>query len=543
MGENKKSKTLEDLKSFEVFYLSHTNKETVCAFGFANEKALLRFCRKNGIAKKLNKKTPHSLDYYLSGIDRTTFEKDYYESKDISALAKKYSLTMPMLYKILAAFQLRKHQSDFSYYSNRISKDSLYKIYIEENRSRAETAKELNISNNTLAKLLNYYNIKKESLSVGEMTALISKDELEEYYFSHTLEDTEKYFCEKYALPHRHSIMYLISHYGLDKLNKSKKQIQDLLAETEEKPTLKQIAECLNLKYCNVTHLIKQLGLQDRVELNPQTSSYEEEIADFLQTLDVSFEKKNRTVLNGQEIDLYLPEQKIGIEFNGDFWHSSFCKNKNYHLDKSKLAKDKGIRLIHIWEHEWLDPQMRSKLETLLRIATGNVRTKIYARQCKIRQIDNKTAKVLNEANHLQGHRNAQITYGLFYENELVQLMSFSKTKYNRNLKNEDSWEIIRGCPGSNNIVVGGVSKLLKHFIEECKPKEIFSYCDFNKFNGSSYEKAGMTFIGYTGPDLKYLLQDGSVINRNPKKYHELKDKQIYKLYGAGSLKYKLTIE
>lgn len=62
----------------------------------------------------------------------------------------------------------------------------------------------------------------------------------------------------------------------------------------------------------------------------------------------------------------------------------------------------------------------------MLKIALGKVDTKIYARNCEIRKITNEEAKSFNNANHLQGHRNAQITYGLFYQGNLVQLMSFS---------------------------------------------------------------------------------------------------------------------
>ena len=97
--------------------------------------------------------------------------------------------------------------------------------------------------------------------------------------------------------------------------------------------------------------------------------------------------------------------------------------------------------------------------------------------------------------------------------------MSFSKTRYNKNLKNDSDWEIIRGCPGSNNIVIGGVSKLFTHFIRDYKPDKIFSYCDFNKFNGKSYEAIGMKFIGYTGPDMKWLLKSGEVVTRKPSKH------------------------
>lgn len=176
----------------------------------------------------------------------------------------------------------------------------------------------------------------------------------------------------------------------------------------------------------------------------------------------------------------------------------------------------------------------------MLDVALGRVKSKIYARQCEIKEISNKEAKVLNDKIHLQGHRNAQVTYGLYYKNELVQIMSFSKTKYNRNLKTANSWEIIRGCPGSNNLVVGGVSKLISHFIADYAPDEIFSYCDFNKFNGKSYEAVGMKFIGYTGPDMKWVLSNGMVVNRQPSKHSELKKQAVAQIFGAGSKKYLL---
>lgn len=114
--------------------------------------------------------------------------------------------------------------------------------------------------------------------------------------------------------------------------------------------------------------------------------------------------------------------------------------------------------------------------------------------------------------------------------------MSFSKTRYNRNLKNDNEWEIIRGCPGSNNIVIGGVSKLFKHFVNDYQPDKVFSYCDFNKFDGKSYLKLGMQFKGYTGPNKWYILPDRTVIPRNPKKYKQLKNYPI--IYGSGSKKF-----
>ena len=239
---------------------------------------------------------------------------------------------------------------------------------------------------------------------------------------------------------------------------------------------------------------------------------------------------KDKSILKPYEIDCYCPEYKIGIEFNGIYWHSNLQKEKDYHVKKSKLAEQKGVRLIHIYENEWEDARIRPILESMLKIAFGKVENRIYARNCEIREITNREAKPFNEANHLQGHRNAQITYGLFYKDKLVQLMSFSKHE----------WEIIRGCPGSNNVVVGGVSKLFKHFVRENNPSQVFSYADFNKFDGEGYLALGMKFIGYSGPDLRWVI-DGKVIPRCPSRHKEYKESADAIIWGAGSKKFLWT--
>lgn len=83
---------------------------------------------------------------------------------------------------------------------------------------------------------------------------------------------------------------------------------------------------------------------------------------------------------------------------------------------------------------------------------------------------------------------------------------------------------------------------MLKHFIQDYRPKQIFSYCDFNKFDGRSYEALGMQFIGYTGPDMKWIMPDGTVRNRSPKHHKMLKEASIGQIYGAGSKKYRLIV-
>lgn len=270
---------------------------------------------------------------------------------------------------------------------------------------------------------------------------------------------------------------------------------------------------------------------------NSQASHSEKDLVAFVKSIYEGPVFENvRNIINPLELDIYVPEKNLAIEYNGDYWHSSECKEKKYHEMKSKMCEAKGIRLIHVYECEWI--HSREKIESLLRIALGCDYSKIGARQCEVRKIDNKMAQAFNEKNHLQGHRNAQVTYGLFYKGELQQLMSFSKTKYNRNLKNENDWEIIRGCPGSNNVIVGGVSKLFKSFVKEYNPDTVFSYCDFNKFDGRGYEAIGMKFTGYTGPDKFYVDKSECKIGRNPKKRKELEESCLYIIFGAGSKKY-----
>jgi len=289
---------------------------------------------------------------------------------------------------------------------------------------------------------------------------------------------------------------------------------------------------------------IESYAEESRKHGHDGTSFVEKEILAYIKSIysGTILENNRKTIMNpdsshGWEIDILLPDKKLGVEVNGVYWHSSLVNTpKNYHELKSKLADEQEIRLIHIYDSEWY--AKKEKIQQLLNIAINSANiTKVYARNCYIKEITNKEAQPFNDQTHLQGHRNAKVTLGLFTKNtnELVQLMSFSKTSNARS--NGAEWEIIRGCPGSNNIVVGGVSKLFNYFVKTYDPRSIFSYCDFNKFNGSSYVSLGMEFIGYTGPD-KYWVVNGTLLPRNPNRYKELKNKAEGVLWGAGSKKY-----
>lgn len=333
---------------------------------------------------------------------------------------------------------------------------------------------------------------------------------------------------------------YGVKNYGEIVLPESVRNLindKDSLIEYVKESGLRTIYDISNKIGCSYSTLVCRFREYDLwYLLDSSRSHYETEISNLLDEMGVKH-YKTRSILDSKlEIDLYCPDYNIGIEFNGDYFHCSLNKPKNYHFYKSLDAQRNNKRLIHIYEYEWNDDVKRPIIISLLRIAFGKIDNRIYARNCEVRQISNKEARDFNNQNHLQGHRNAEITYGLFYEDRLVQLMSFSKHK-------KYQWEIIRGCPGSNNIVVGGVSKLFTHFVRENNPEQVFSYCDFNKFDGKGYEALGMEFIGYTGPDMKWLMKDGAVVGRNPIKHKEYSENAKAKIWGSGSKRYLWTKE
>lgn len=182
-------------------------------------------------------------------------------------------------------------------------------------------------------------------------------------------------------------------------------------------------------------------------------------------------------------MDIFIPSLNIDIEINGVYWHS--LKDKYYHLEKTELALSKDIRLVHITD-VLIDTKsdiVKSFIENLI----SKNKKVIYARKCFIKNIDEVTYKNFCNKYHIQGYASAKIKIGLFYSNELVQIMSFSKPRFNKHYQ----YELIREVSNSGYRIVGGKNKLLKYFEKLYKPTNLISYCDRRWFTGKSYIDMG----------------------------------------------------
>ena len=261
--------------------------------------------------------------------------------------------------------------------------------------------------------------------------------------------------------------------------------------------------------------------------------------------------ENDRTMLNGKEIDIFIPEKKLGIEVNGLLWHSEFYKqDKNYHLNKTILAESKNIRIIHIFEDEW-----KLKNDIIKNILTSilNDNNKIFARKCEVKEISHETSKNFLNKNHLQGNVNSSIRIGLFYNNELVCLMTFGKNRINLGKSYLDGeYEMLRFCNKLGYNVVGGASKLLTYFIRTFKPIKIRSYADRRWSKGNMYEKLGFELVRYSPPNYYYvinkirenrfnyrkdvLVKNG--FNKNKTEHEIMIERGIPRIYDCGCLVY-----
>lgn len=384
-----------------------------------------------------------------------------------------------------------------------------------------------------------------------------SEDEIEKckfflntFKFNSSLQLTEKYFNK--LMPHFLSII-------LSNTSFLPKNILFSRRIYMFKKDLKSIPKCILIGCDNDCYFLQGAhGISqycNKHHYSYSISKGEQEIKDWLTT--IYYKNITQTYRrDGKELDIFIPDLNLGIEFNGIYWHGdNVISSKTYHYDKWKYFDEKNIKVITVWEDDW---NLKKELVKSMLINQLQLnQNKIYARHTKIRIVNNTNTNDFLTINHIQGKCQSSISLGLYCDDKLVSLMTFGKKRMilgNINLhdqKNTKEFELLRFCNMQNTTIIGGASKLFKHFIKQYDPDTIISYANLDISKGNLYEILGFKNIGHTGinywwaKDKRYhrsnfmkhiLVKEGA----DPLKTENIimRERGYWKIYGIGNYKY-----
>jgi hypothetical protein len=286
---------------------------------------------------------------------------------------------------------------------------------------------------------------------------------------------------------------------------------RESLLSLYETNTMQDIAESLGTTKGTVsrwfeTHNIEAKASNSYERKIKKVSTEENELLNYIQSIYTEeLIQSNRSILNGKELDIYIPAKNIAIEYNGLYSHhykpwedkDSLRKDNNYHLTKTLDCEKQGIQLLHFYSDEWkfkrpiVECIIKSKLE---------LNDRIYARKCNIISVNTEYKNYFLNEYHMQGEDKSSIKLGLEYRGDIVAIMTFAKSRFNKKY----TWELTRFCVRGGISVVGGFSKLLKTFRRNYDGS-IVSYADRRYSNGNVYKTNGFQLIGVNKPSYYYV--------------------------------------
>lgn len=282
---------------------------------------------------------------------------------------------------------------------------------------------------------------------------------------------------------------------------------------------------------CNSEYEIHKFLLANRILLNTEictscnvlrdgSSGYENELKSYIKSIySGEIIENSRSIINPYELDIYLPEIGIAIEFNGLYWHSDKYKSNNYHLIKYEMCLLNEIELIQVWEDDWL--YKNNIVKSILNKKINN-RFDIDSSLCDLRMVNNKLASDFLSKNHLKGVSKSKINIGLFYKNEIISIMSFNRTR-------GDKYILTRYCNKLNFNINGASLKLLSYFKENINFEELVVYHD-KSLGFCNYEELGFKKIIDGRPEFSYIIS-------GVRKGKKSKSDQL-KIYDSGKIKF-----
>lgn len=283
------------------------------------------------------------------------------------------------------------------------------------------------------------------------------------------------------------------------------------LEEESNKTTVDEIATRLKVHRQTVFYYLGMHGLRE-----PYKSTFEQELLQFLRSNGITNILSNKRNIIGKELDLYLPDHKLAIEYNGEYWHHIDIPHitKTYHYDKFIACEEQGITLFTIFGSSWQKNKEAWKEKILSKLQLTSKR--VPARKTKVVNLSNEETKNFLNKHHIQGNCVSQYRYGLKFEGNVVAVMTFSKKRAGIGKQRTDNtYELVRYATSCS--VIGGAGKLLSHFVKMNSPEQIVSYSDNQYSIGDLYKKLG--FVMETETKGSYWYYDPA----NKVSYHRYK--------------------
>lgn len=215
-----------------------------------------------------------------------------------------------------------------------------------------------------------------------------------------------------------------------------------------------RIASEIGVFYGTVLSYCRRYGFTIQQHYN--TSQGEVEICEFLKQYEITF-VRNSKILNNLEVDIFIPEYNVGIEYHGLYWHSMNTEDirlKNLHKDKADIAQKNGIQLLQIFSDEW--EHKKDIWKSIILHKLGKSSNRVFARKCTLKYIDSRCAREFYVDNHLHGFVGGT-HIALIYDDYIVGILTYGKSRF------DNTFEILRICFKQGYHVAGGVSKLLTY--------------------------------------------------------------------------------
>lgn len=473
--KNKLNEILDSLdkKQFIDYYTNHNIKDTAKQFNISTDR-ITQICRQIGFKKdiqSINKQIKATKEKRFGSIEN--LNKHNLEKRNQSLLLKygsKERAKEERIKKFKAT--ISKKENNFNSIINNIDKDEFIDLYINQNKSRAYIQNKYKLSSYMLDKVINYYKCNKTHAQSSELSlqSKYSKFIDKENYFNYLVNKIKIAKIKHYG-SWENALKATSESCKNSWLNKSKEELDAIRQKTKETNMLKYgVESCYQLANCR---------------LKGNNSKPNKSFSKLLDINDIKYIREYPIANRSYDFKV----DNILIEINPSVTHNStygIYDNKplatDYHKNKSTLAEENSYRCIHIWD--WDNKQ---------KIVDSLKHKKIiFARKCELKNISKiDLDEFLNQYHFQNTCKNQSIRLGLYYQDELVQVMSFGKPRFNKNYQ----YELLRLCTQAKYRVVGGSEKLFKYFLDNYNPESIISYCDNSKFNGNIYNKLGFELI------------------------------------------------